>query len=149
MASGKLEVNLTIRRLIIRLMTKCGTAMPTNRPNTTASVQGAPRSMQSAATTTTMPRQIRAYLPSEMLRPVISSRLRSSAGLGIERRRIAFELAVVLAEHLADLRLRDRARHFAVPFLDAFDAPLERLAGARPAERKDEQAKRENAADQE
>ena len=45
--------------------------------------------------------------------------------------------AFALAEHLADLCLRDRARHLAVALLDAFDAPLERLAGARAAERKD------------
>src|SRR5258705_13750203 len=82
-ASGKFELNFLMRRWIILPIMKCGPPTPKNRPSSSDSRIGAPRSITRPATTREMVRQIVAYLPSVISLPVISSRLRIKAGLGI------------------------------------------------------------------
>src|SRR5258705_1734696 len=82
-ASGKFELNFLMRRWIILPIMKCGPPTPKNRPSSSDGRIGAPRSIPRPATTREMVRQIVAYLPSVISLPVISSRLRIKAGLGI------------------------------------------------------------------
>ena len=83
-ASGKFELNLLIRRLIILPMMKCGPPTPKNRPSNSDRMIGAPRIVRPITTIAIMPRQTMAYLPSVMFLPVCSRRVRSSAGFGIK-----------------------------------------------------------------
>ena len=62
-ASGKFELNLLTRRLIILPMTKCGRPMPTNRPANRPSRNGAPlHHQQRPRRTAAIPSEIIAYL---------------------------------------------------------------------------------------
>ena len=82
-ASGKFELNLLIRRLIILPMTKCGPPMPKKKPTSSDRISGAPRITSNIVMAVVTPMHTRAYLPSVISLPVCSSRLRSSAGFGI------------------------------------------------------------------
>ena len=83
MASGKFVLNLLIRRLIIRPITKCGPPTPKKSPSSSDRMIGAPRIVSRIVIAAITPRQIIAYLPRLISLPVCSSRWRRSAGFGI------------------------------------------------------------------
>ena len=134
-ASGKLTVNLAMRRLIILPTTKCGTPKPANSREQEGEQERRALDQHERHDDQAEPDRDQAIFGQADLLAGLLEPLAQQRRLGDQGRGNAFGAALALGHELADLRLGAGRQHaVGVALLEQLEPALDRLARARPAQ---------------